>query len=375
MSVTEENQLAIMEPTKEVAIALYTGGKMADFLGRMKTEVLAVVTDPTTDKGRKEIASLAYKVAKTKARLDDLGKSLTEEARTTINRVNEERRMIRDELDALKDEVRRPLTEFEEREKSRVAGHEAAIASIEAPSRELTGLNAASLKERLDRLPALLERDWQEYKTRAQFAHDNVTRILTEAHAAAVKYEAEQAELVRLRRGAEERARKDREEQIAREAAERARAEAEAKAKAEREAAERAAAEKARIERESAEKAAREAVEKAKREAEAKAAKERAEAEAKLKAEREAREKIEREQREAKAREEARIKAEKLAAEKAAAAPDREKLVAFAGRIRKAWCPECTSRAGKAHAAEIDRRIGELADYVEQCADAMGGAQ
>jgi colicin import membrane protein len=367
-----DNQLAILEPTREAAIALYTSGKVSDFLERMKAEVRSVVTDPTTDKGRKEIASLAYKVAKTKARLDELGKNLTEDARATINRVNEERRLIREELDTLKDEVRRPLTEFEEREKARVAGHEAQLEGIRELALELDGLPAQVLAVRIAGIESMPARDWQEFTDRATLAKAAALDKLRAAHAARVKYEAERAELARLRAEAEERARKDREEQIAREAAERARKEAEAKAQQEREQAERAAAEQLRKEREAAERAAREAVEKARREAEAKAAKERAEAEAKLRAEREAREKIEREQREAQAREQAEKEAEAERKRAAEAAPDKQKLLALVYDVRSLVLPVMATKEGAALVERFRASASSLADKLEAAARGLG---
>ncbi|WP_277750417.1 hypothetical protein [Croceibacterium ferulae] len=42
----------------------------------------------TTAKGRKAIASLAAKVARTKTAIDDAGKKLNEEARAKINAVS-----------------------------------------------------------------------------------------------------------------------------------------------------------------------------------------------------------------------------------------------------------------------------------------------
>lgn len=93
---------------------------------------------------------------------------------------------------------------------------------------------------------------------------------------------------------------------------------------------------KVEAERKAAEKARIEAEEKARKEREA-AVKEQAriqaEAEAKLRAEREAREKAEAEIQAAKIAEQKRIEAEKLAAKKAAAAPDKDKLTAWVNSI------------------------------------------
>ena len=57
------NELSIIE---KPATELYAPGAIRSILDSIKDAVLKTVTDPTTDKGRKEIASLAHNVAKTK---------------------------------------------------------------------------------------------------------------------------------------------------------------------------------------------------------------------------------------------------------------------------------------------------------------------
>lgn len=71
------------------------------FYEEIKRETDALDADVSTEKGRKAIASMAYKVARTKTAIDDAGKKLNEEARARINAVDESRREIRVQLDAL----------------------------------------------------------------------------------------------------------------------------------------------------------------------------------------------------------------------------------------------------------------------------------
>ena len=66
------------------------------FYEAIKAETDKLVPDLTTEKGRKEIASMAHKVAKTKTAIDAAGKLLNEEARSKINIVDAARRDIRD---------------------------------------------------------------------------------------------------------------------------------------------------------------------------------------------------------------------------------------------------------------------------------------
>jgi hypothetical protein len=135
---------------------------------------------------------------------------------------------------------------------------------------------------------------------------------------------------------------------------------------------ERAAVEaKAKREREIAAARQREVEAKAKAErdaAEAKARVEKAKADAKLAAEREARESLERQVAEAKAKEEARldyerlqekarVRAEKEAVEKAARAPDKEKLRVFAETLAALPLPKMTTAAGSIALKQVETTL------------------
>ena len=254
---------------------VFVPGGVEAIVSKLETEVRSIKTDISTDAGRKEIASIAYKVARSKTALDDMGKNLVADIKAQAGKIDADRRIIRDRLDALKDEVRKPLTDWEDAEKNRVAGHEQALAAM---TQLLHTPAAASddVRRYLDELSRLAQRDWQEFAARATATADEVRASLNSSLAGMVKREEEAAELARLRAEQVEREKKEREERIASEAAERAKVEAEAKAKREAEqAAAKAAEEQRRVE---AEKAA--AIARAERaEREAKEAAERAERE------------------------------------------------------------------------------------------------
>lgn len=279
--------------------------------------------DASTPSGRSALISLAHKVARSKTALDAMGKSLTEQWRVQIDAVNEERRMIRERLDALKDEIRCPVTEYEQREKDRIQAHEDAIAVIAELGNIPHGADRNEIERRLEFLTAYPERDWQEFATRFSREKERVTEILRSSLAAEIKREEEQAELARLRAEAEARERKEREERIAAEAAERARIEAEKKAEAARLEAER----KAQAERDAAERAAKAAQEQIRKAKEAAETAERARVEAaRQAAEREERLRAEadRKAKEAAEAERARIEAEAKRREAEVAARERD---------------------------------------------------
>ncbi len=273
------NELVYVEPSN--ALAIFTTPNAIDpLLERVRKEIDGFSADVTTDKGRKAIASMAYKVARAKTHLEDAGKALADQQKEIPKKIDACRKRIRDTLDAWKDEVRAPLTAWENAEKARVDGHKQNIAALSALW-QVEGLDAAAIKRRLAQAEGFpIDDACEEFTADYAAEKDAVVASLRKSLAAREKYEAEQAELARLRAAEEARKVKEREEQIAREAAETAKraaeAEAAAKAKAAEDAArrEREAAEKRELElklqAEQAERRAAEAEAKAKRDAELK---------------------------------------------------------------------------------------------------------
>lgn len=257
--MTTENQIAVVPP-KETALQVYSAPNGLDpYLQKIRDEIDGFTPDVSTKKGRDAIASIAYKVARSKTALDAVGKDLVAELKEVPKKIDAERKRMRDQLDAWQAEVRRPLTEWEEAEEARKAKHQAGIDQINLRL-ECRDLDSVELKANIATLESLSINDsWEEFETEAARAKDKALAALREALAAREKYESEQAELERLRIEAAQREQKEREERIAREAAEAERLAAEQRAQAERDAAARreadalAAAEQARLNAELAE--------------------------------------------------------------------------------------------------------------------------
>ncbi|HGA3034381.1 TPA: hypothetical protein ACIR5O_000857 [Klebsiella aerogenes] len=201
--------------------------------------------------------------------IDNAGKDLVAELKALPKQIDESRRIVRERLDALKDEVRRPLTAWEA-EQERIKAEEAMNA---------LHTEALVMNEEFDRQRA------------AQIEADHEMALLMND-----KFDRDREEQLRLA----EQAQRERDERLKQEAAEQARRDAEAKHKAEIEAAAR---------REAEVKARAELAERQRIEAEQRAAREKQEAEAR--AEREKAAAVEAERLKAKQAEEARLAKEK----------------------------------------------------------------
>lgn len=242
------NELIPLETLK--AIDVYTGDALNKLIKKVEDEVANLRPDISTEKGRGEIRTMAHQIARSKTGLDALGKELTEEAREKINTTNADRKRMRDRFDELKEEVRAPLTEWENIEKDRIAEHEQFLIDL-GNLKEFSTLSPTleDIKERIDDLGVFSDRDWQEFKEKADARYKFVEGTLNNLFTQIEGQNKKDAELEKLRDEAAKREAKERDERIATEAAKKAKLEAEEKAKREKqeiqnqkEAAEKAAA-------------------------------------------------------------------------------------------------------------------------------------
>lgn len=276
--MAEKNELVVIEPAN--ALVLFTEGQgLPDILADIRAKATSLVPDITTAKGRKEIASVAHAVARTKTYLDGLGKDLVDQYKEIPKRIDANRKQIRDELDKLKDEVRAPLTAYEDAERERTEALQARLDNIKLGGEMpviTPGATSEQLSQWLGQVTAIpLGDDWEERLSEATVAKETAINKLTSALAIRKQYEAEQAELERLRQEQAKRDQEERERQIA-ERARQQEAERQLQERAEaqrRELAAKQQAEQARRDAELAEQRRIEAEASAKRQAEEAAAK------------------------------------------------------------------------------------------------------
>ena len=240
---------------------LFKPGTLDPILERIRAEVRreAACLDISTEANRKAIASLAYKVKKSKTFVDGQRVKLVSDEKARLKIIDREGGRLWDAFEELEKEVRKPLTDWENAEKERVANHEAALKELVDAGAvcELNwnnpGWNVGMAHSRLAAIMASTY-DWQEFHSRAVATVTATIRQIKDAIAKREKYDAEQEELTRLRAEQAKRDQEAREAQIAKEATERAEWEAKRREEA---AATAAQAAQERVEREKAEAEAR----------------------------------------------------------------------------------------------------------------------
>lgn len=322
---------------------LFSKDGMTEILAKIRERAEELKPDLETDAGRKEIASMAYKVARSKTLIDNVGKETISEWKKKLDGVNKYRKQARDYLDDLKTEVRKPLTDWEEEQEKiraekerieleRIEGIQDKIAEIknyplQNQNNRDSGLIKALIKQ-LENIP-INEEIFMEFQDEAQNEKDKALTSLRDSLANRLTFEKEQEEA----KAESERLEKERKKQE------------EERKKIEEE--------KRKIEEE-----------KAKLEAERKAERERKEKEeferqAKEQAEREAKEKLEREEQERKEQEK-REAEEKVRQE--ALKPDKDKLCAWADTIASIVSPETQSIEAQALVKKTEDALVDLAD-------------
>ncbi|HGO4252628.1 TPA: hypothetical protein MBF33_002412 [Klebsiella pneumoniae] len=235
--MSEIMDLVVIE--KKNAMAVFTNNDQLDpLIEAIEKEARSLVPDVTTKKGRDAIASMAHKVARSKTYIDNAGKDLVAELKALPKQIDESRRVVRERLDALKDEVRRPLTEWEA-EQERIKAEEAMNAlHVEAlaMNEEFDRQRAARIES--DHEMALLMNDAFDREQADKAAEAERQRIAREE-------EIKRLAAAAAAREVEQRAQREREEAAHREAvlkaqaeqAERDRIAAEQKAEADKKAA------------------------------------------------------------------------------------------------------------------------------------------
>lgn len=208
-----EKKLAVKieEISEANAPALYVAGGLQQFIDLVKGEVEGEVPDLKTRKGRERIASLAAKVSKSKTAVEKPGRDYLRRLKEMPKVVEAELRDFVTKMDALRDETRRPLTEWEAAEDARIDRHNDRLNWLKTLADDLGDLSSLHIKGLIAEAEGMqLGAHWEEFEAEAASAKGKVLNTLRAALQKREQVEAQQAELERLRREADERAEQDR---------------------------------------------------------------------------------------------------------------------------------------------------------------------
>ena len=236
----QQQVITIDHISEETAPAVYVQNGLKPFLQMIKDEVSGEVPDLTTLKGRERIASLAFTVSKRKAAVEKPGRDYLRKIKELPKVIEQELKQFVDGANALRDEIRQPLTDWENAEQARKDRHVDNIQAIK--DLEVFGATptAAALAQTIAQLEAIeLGDSWEEFLAEAAQAKDRTLSLLRALHADRTKHEAELAEIEKFNAEKLVREQQERDAAIAQAAAEKARREADERAEAGRVAAAR----------------------------------------------------------------------------------------------------------------------------------------
>lgn len=271
MKQNEEATPTIIEVGDDYSLTVADSGNLQQFFAdgenlqkvadRIETLARGLVADVSTKEGISQIKTAARQIASVKKKVDDLGKTVVAELKALPKIIDKNRADFRERMESLQEEIRRPVTDIEERQK--------AIDDIKGTHFACAAFNSQELSAKIDELEtqraSVTAEVWKEAYEEALKAFDAEIGALSTMKSAAEKREEDARRLAELEAKQAEADRIIREQKIKEEAERKAREEAEA----------RAAAEKARLEREKAEAERKEAeAERARQEAEERARRE-----------------------------------------------------------------------------------------------------
>ena len=254
MTEQANTELALPTITPEQYPALYVSGGLDPYYQLVRNQVLSEVPDLNTKAGIARVKSLARIVSESKAAIEKPGRNYLKQLKEMPKVIEAELRDWVTKMDALRDEVRQPVTELEEKEKARIAALDQRLNEIHQIG-SVAGLDilpSETITAWIGKLEAIsVDATWDEYQDRAALAKEAAKVKLEAFLQTRLTWEAQQAEIARLKAEQEEKDRIQREQQIA------AQARHEAEQKALRE----------KLESEQREQAAKDAAARAEREA------------------------------------------------------------------------------------------------------------
>lgn len=210
--IVDTDYSVLVVEKKDLQAFFLDTGKLDALYGHVEKMARALVADPLTKEGASQIKSCARQIASVKKRIDDIGKDVVAELKKLPGQIDANRKSLRERLEALQDDIRRPVTEIENREDE--------IDGIKGIHLRLANASSGEIAKELEfvkKIP-LTEEKWHESLEKAKSAIAGETKALELLKATAEKREKDAEELEQLRKNQEEADRIIRENKIKEEA-------------------------------------------------------------------------------------------------------------------------------------------------------------
>lgn len=199
---TKENKEVVLVIEREKWPVLYKNGGLQSFIDEAKARVANVVADLGTAKGRSEIASMAATISRSKTAVEKPGRDYLRELKAAVKPAEEELRRFVSEMDRLRDDTRKPLTDWENAKKAKEQASADAIERIKALAVVTPSESSESIGLRIGEVEQLMtdERILDVIDTAKPFYQTTISVLNTCLEAAKMReeMEAQKAEMERI---------------------------------------------------------------------------------------------------------------------------------------------------------------------------------
>ena len=196
-----------LAPSRDLVSNFPTGEEISALVALTRAEALAAAAkfDITTVTGRNSIISVAVTVRDKKVKLSKAADKSKVEHQDIIKEINEGKKTVEDEFQTVQNEVRKPVTDWEDAEKSRVEALKLRLAEI-----AVGHISAESTTDNIERYMDIIARiktdeTWQEYQGEAAIQKDKTLEDLQSILYLAQRREEMEAELAERRAADAER--------------------------------------------------------------------------------------------------------------------------------------------------------------------------
>lgn len=196
--IVDTDYSVLVVEKKDLQAFFLDPAKLDTLYGHVEKMARALVADPLTKEGASQIKSCARQIASVKKRIDDIGKDVVAELKKLPGQIDANRKNLRERLEALQDDIRRPVTEIENREDE--------IDGIKGIHLRLANASSGEIAKELEfvkKIP-LTEEKWHESLEKAKAAIAGETKALELLKSTAEKREKDAEELEKLRKNQEE---------------------------------------------------------------------------------------------------------------------------------------------------------------------------
>jgi hypothetical protein len=221
IEIINENQrdVELLEKNRKINLQkLFTPEGMDLIIAEIKKEVADFTADIATKEGRAKIISMAAKIAKCKSPIKNLATELKEESRKLIDGVNSQWNRYEKAMDELRDEVRKPVDEIEEKEAKILKERQDQISILEC-FKEVCPDFSDSFSEKIKfyqkgilEIQEILKFDFGDFAFKAENLAKEATIIIQNKIENLTKLQEQEAELIQLKKEKAEREKKDEEE-------------------------------------------------------------------------------------------------------------------------------------------------------------------